>query len=71
MLGNTQLLDLASGTAAELTSTAGAGTEQTAGNSRLRVNSPVALGNGKLTVKNGGEVNGSLSGTSGGSAGGE
>ena len=66
MLGNTQLLDLASGTAVELTSTAGAGTEQTAGKLTSAVNSPVALGNGKLTVKNGGEVNGSLSGTQAG-----
>ena len=64
--GNTQLLDLASGTAVELTSTAGAGTEQTAGKLTSAVNSLVALGNGKLTVKNGGEVNGSLSGTQAG-----
>ncbi|HCR3203898.1 TPA: autotransporter outer membrane beta-barrel domain-containing protein [Morganella morganii] len=66
VLGNTQLLDLASGTAVELTSTAGAGTEQTAGKLTSAVNSLVALGNGKLTVKNGGEVNGSLSGTQAG-----
>ncbi|EPL8096213.1 autotransporter outer membrane beta-barrel domain-containing protein [Morganella morganii] len=63
VLGNTQLLDLASGTAVELTSTAGAGTEQTAGKLTSAANSLVALGKGKLTVKNGGEVNGSLSGT--------
>lgn len=63
VLGNTQLLDLASGTAVELTSTAGAGTEQTAGKLTSAANSLVALGNGKLTVKNGGEVNGSVSGT--------
>lgn len=63
VLGNTQLLDLASGTAVELTSTAGAGTEQTAGKLTSAANSLVALGNGKLTVKNGGEVNGYLSGT--------
>lgn len=63
VLGNTQLLDLASGTAIELTSTAGAGTEQTAGKLTSAANSLVALGNGKLTVKNGGEVNGYLSGT--------
>ncbi len=66
VLGNTQLLDLASGTAVELTSTAGAGTEQTAGKLTSAANSLVALGNGKLTVKNGGEVNGSLSGTQAG-----
>ncbi|HGY2268231.1 autotransporter outer membrane beta-barrel domain-containing protein [Morganella morganii] len=63
VLGNTQLLDLASGTAVELTSTAGAGTEQTTGKLTSAENSLVALGNGKLTVKNGGEVNGYLSGT--------
>lgn len=63
VLGNTQLLDLASGTAVELTSTAGAGTEQTVGKLTSAANSLVALGNGKLTVKNGGEVNGSVSGT--------
>lgn len=63
VLGNTQLLDLASGTAVELTSTAGAGTEQTAGKLTSAANSLVSLGNGKLTVKNGGEVNGYLSGT--------
>lgn len=63
VLGNTQLLDLASGTAVELTSTAGAGTEQTAGKLTSAANSLVSLGNGKLTVKNGGEVNGDLSGT--------
>ncbi|HEI9845446.1 TPA: autotransporter outer membrane beta-barrel domain-containing protein [Morganella morganii] len=63
VLGNTQLLDLASGTAVELTSSAGAGTEQTTGNLTSAENSLVALGNGKLTVKNGGEVNGYLSGT--------
>lgn len=66
VLGNTQLLDLVSGTAVELTSTTGAGTEQTAGKLTSAVNSLVALGNGKLTVKNGGEVNGSLSGTQAG-----
>lgn len=66
VLGNTQLLDLASGTAVELTSTAGAGTEQTAGKLTSAANSLMALGNGKLTVKNGGEVNGSLSGTQAG-----
>ncbi len=63
VLGNTQLLDLASGTAVELTSTAGAGTEQTTGKHTSAENSLLALGNGKLTVKNGGEVNGYLSGT--------
>ncbi|HBH7053187.1 TPA: autotransporter outer membrane beta-barrel domain-containing protein [Morganella morganii] len=63
VLGNTQLLDLASGTAVELTSSAGAGTEQTTGKLTSAENSLVALGNGKLTVKNGGEVNGYLSGT--------
>ncbi|WP_274370706.1 autotransporter outer membrane beta-barrel domain-containing protein [Morganella morganii] len=63
VLGNTQLLDLASGTAVELTSTAGADTEQTTGKLTSAENSLVALGNGKLTVKNGGEVNGYLSGT--------
>ncbi|OBU10344.1 autotransporter outer membrane beta-barrel domain-containing protein [Morganella psychrotolerans] len=63
VLGNTQLLDLASGTAVELTSTTGAGTEQTAGKVMSAVNSLIALGNGKLTVKNGGEINGHLSGT--------
>lgn len=63
VLGNTQLLDLASGTAVELTSTAGTGTEQTTGKLMSAANSLVALGNGKLTVKNGGEVNGYLSGT--------
>ncbi|HDT3626597.1 TPA: autotransporter outer membrane beta-barrel domain-containing protein [Morganella morganii subsp. morganii] len=66
VLGNTQLLDLVSGTAVELTSTTGAGTEQTAGKLTSAANSLVALGNGKLTVKNGGEVNGSLSGTQAG-----
>lgn len=66
VLGNTQLLDLVSGTAVELTSTTGAGTEQTAGKLTSAANSLVALGNGKLTLKNGGEVNGSLSGTQAG-----
>ena len=63
VFGNTQQLDLAEGTSVELTSSAGNATAQTVGKVTSAINSLIALGRGKLTVKAGGTIKGALSGT--------
>ncbi len=63
VLGNTSVLDLASGTEVNFNSTAGTATTQTIGQLKSQAGSELALADGTLTIKQGGVSDGRISGS--------
>lgn len=62
-MGQTQLLDMAARTSVEFTDSQGNGVEQTVGKLNSVASSELALGNGKLTLEQGGISRGHISGS--------